>query len=145
MNLRTYLSMWWLTITLLLCLAVYAAYPNEHSLLSGIVGLLLTAFFLYWVLRGGMGIAKAILVPITEDGCGREGNIPLVRITAKRNKQKKPPKAHLRFWRLFLLGAAYWNHTTTKKHSVISILSAAYPIGSGLLISLGGVRGGFFH
>ena len=60
MYLRTYLSMWWLTITLLLCLGVYATYPNEHSLLSGIVGLPLTAFFLYWALPGGMGIAKAI-------------------------------------------------------------------------------------
>ena len=47
MNLRTYLSMWWLTITLLLCLAVHAAYLNEHNISSGIVGLLFTAFFLY--------------------------------------------------------------------------------------------------
>ena len=60
MNLRTYLSMWWLTITLLLCLAVYAVYPNKRSLLPGIVGLFFTAFFLYKALPERMGIAKAI-------------------------------------------------------------------------------------
>ena len=46
MNLRTYLSMWWLTITLLLYLAVHADYPNERSLSSGIVELLVATFFL---------------------------------------------------------------------------------------------------
>jgi hypothetical protein len=33
MNFRTYLTWWWMGATLAGCLALYAAYPNDHSLL----------------------------------------------------------------------------------------------------------------
>ena len=51
MNLKTYLALWWMAITLAICLATYAAYPNDHSLLYGILGILVGSFLLYWALR----------------------------------------------------------------------------------------------
>ena len=43
---------WWLAATLVCCLALYVTHPNDHSLVSGLLGLLLCSFFLYvafWV------------------------------------------------------------------------------------------------
>ena len=42
---------WWLAATLACCLALYVANPNDHSLVSGMLGLLFFSFFLYVALR----------------------------------------------------------------------------------------------
>jgi len=51
MNLKTYFTLWWVVLTLAGCLGLYAAYPNDHSLLPALLGVLVMSFFLYWTLR----------------------------------------------------------------------------------------------
>ena len=51
MNLKTYLTLWWMVLTLAGCLGLYVAYPNDHSLLPALLGVLVISFFLYWTLR----------------------------------------------------------------------------------------------
>jgi len=58
MNLRTYLAWWWMTATLACCLALYAANPNDHSILPALLGVLVASFFLYWALRLAVTIGK---------------------------------------------------------------------------------------
>lgn len=51
MNLKTYLTLWWMVVTLTCCLALYVTHPNDHSILPGLLGVLFFSFFLYWTLR----------------------------------------------------------------------------------------------
>jgi len=58
MSLKTYLTWWWMVLTLAGCLGLYAAYPNDHSLLPALLGMLVLSFFLYWTLRLVLAIGK---------------------------------------------------------------------------------------
>ena len=58
MNLKTYLTLWWMVLTLAGCLGLYVAYPNDHSLVPALLGLLMISFFLYWTLRTVFAVAK---------------------------------------------------------------------------------------
>ena len=44
--------------TLAICLALYAANPNDHSILPAVLGVLVASFFLYWALRLAVTIGK---------------------------------------------------------------------------------------
>lgn len=58
MNLIAYLTLWWTALTLVGCLALNVAHPNDHSLLSGLLGVLFLSFFLYGTLRLVLAIVK---------------------------------------------------------------------------------------
>lgn len=58
MNLKTYLAWWWMAATLACCLALYAANPNDHSILPALLGVLVASFFLYWALRLAVTVGK---------------------------------------------------------------------------------------
>ena len=58
MKLKNYLTWWWLAATLASCLALYAANPNDHSILPALLGVLVASFFLYWALRLAVTIGK---------------------------------------------------------------------------------------
>jgi hypothetical protein len=47
MPFKTAFSRWWIVATLLCCGALYIAYPNDHSLVPALLGVLVTSFFLY--------------------------------------------------------------------------------------------------
>lgn len=58
MNLKTYLTLWWIFLTLAGCLGLYVAYPNDHSILPALLGVLVISFFLYWTLRIAFAVGK---------------------------------------------------------------------------------------
>lgn len=58
MNLKTYLTWWWMVLTLAGCLTLYVAYPNDHSLLPALLGVLVFSFFLYCTLRIVLAVAR---------------------------------------------------------------------------------------
>jgi len=58
MNLKTYLIWWWVVLTLAGCLGLYVAYPNDHSLLPALLGMLVISFFLHWTLRLVLAMGK---------------------------------------------------------------------------------------
>ena len=58
MNLKTYLTLWGMVLTLAGCLGLYVAYPNDHSLLPALLGVLVISFFLYWTLRLVLAMSK---------------------------------------------------------------------------------------
>lgn len=62
-----------------------------------------------------------------------------------RKSSLRAAKGIFRAFQLLIYGAAYWNHTTSPEHSVNIQLSAACAIRCGVLISMGGVRGGVFY
>ena len=58
MNLKTYLTLWWMVLTLAGCLGLYVAYPDDHSLLPALPGVLVISLFLYWTLRLVLAMGK---------------------------------------------------------------------------------------
>ena len=49
---------WWLAATLVCCLALYAANPNDHSLVPALLGLLFFSILLYVALRAAVAVGK---------------------------------------------------------------------------------------